>query len=256
MGRADRERDVFRETAYTPPLPVLLFFGLFLWFGFCAILWQIWRLYTVWGTGVYTTGEQWLLALIYEVSLLLCGTLAIAVCWAVVDERGARYTRFAVIPIRLVLFQAGLLLLAPAALDYVNNVRLLLWGVETVGTVNGVEGAPSDATNRPKGAVFSVSLLTKSDDYVLFRAADGREYRSNPIYYVLGSPVPSLGESARVLYLPENPRISKYPGVGMWAFGIITIPLGSAAWYVLCIWAWEKRPRRRRLSIGRLKKYD
>lgn len=251
MGWTDRERDVFRETSYTPPPLVLLSVGVFLLAAFCALLGQSRWLYTIWGTGVYTMGEQLALALIVEVSLLLSGTFAVGVFWLLVDERSAHRSRFAVIPMRLILFQIGLLLLTVAGVDYANNVRLLLWGVETEGIVNGTDAPHSGIRKRPTGAVFSISLLSKSNDYVLFRAADGRLYRSQPIYHFLGSGAPGSGEAARVLYLPGDPSISKYPGAGMWAFGIITIPLGAAAWYVLCTRVWKKRSRSRRLSMNR-----
>lgn len=47
-----------------------------------------------------------------------------------------------------------------------------------------------------------------------------------------GESIPTDGQSTRVLCLPDDPRISKFPGIGMWAVGFIMMPLGIAALFV------------------------
>ncbi len=102
MSLSDRDKDVFLETSYTSSPLELLLMGVFLTAVFCAVVWQCCCLYPVWNTGVYTMGEQLVLAVVYEISLLLSGTFAVGMFWMLIDEQGAHQSRFAVIPMRLV----------------------------------------------------------------------------------------------------------------------------------------------------------
>lgn len=236
MGYSGKDKDLFRETSYTPHPLVLLGVGVFSTAFFCVVVWQCWRLYQVWNTGIYTMSEQLVLAVVYEIALLLSATFAVGLFWLLVDERSAHCSRFGVIPMRLVCLQAALLLLSITAVDYTNNVRLLLRGVETEGVLMESDSPRHHheagyRRNRWQNR-FSLALIVQTDARVSFRAEDGKLYESLPRWYVFGESLPADGALVRVLYLPDEPSVSKCPGIGMWAVGFIMIPLSIGA---LCV---------------------